>query len=105
MLTGAVIYGVTTYCLTLSTGLVMFLAIRVIQGLSISITLVTAISAVRDVTRGSVAATLYAIIITIEGVVPIASPLLGGVINDLWGWRAIFNDMWLCYYNVNIRLF
>ncbi|MDX6941734.1 MFS transporter, partial [Enterobacter kobei] len=60
MLTGAVIYGVTTYCLTLSTDLVMFLAIRVIQGLSISITLVTAISAVRDVTRGSVAATLYA---------------------------------------------
>ncbi|CDL37176.1 hypothetical protein [Citrobacter freundii] len=51
------------------------------------------------------AATLYAIIITIEGVVPIASPLLGGIINDLWGWRAIFNDMWLCYYNVNIRLF
>ncbi|ETJ34908.1 Bicyclomycin resistance protein, partial [human gut metagenome] len=45
---------------------------------------------VRDVTRGSVAATLYAIIITIEGVVPIASPLLGGIINDVWGWRAIF---------------
>lgn len=98
MLTGAVIYGVTTYCLTLSTGLVMFLTIRVIQGLSISITLVTAISAVRDVTRGSVAATLYAIIITIEGVVPIASPLLGGVINDLWGWRAIF--LMICGYAI-----
>ncbi|EKS5371917.1 multidrug effflux MFS transporter [Salmonella enterica] len=90
MLAGTVIYDVTTYCLTLSTGLSTFLAIRVIQGLSISITLVTAISAVRDVTRGSVAATLYAIIITIEGVVPIVSPLLGGVINDVWGWRAIF---------------
>lgn len=90
MLAGTVIYGVTTYCLTLSTGLSTFLAIRVIQGLSISITLVTAISAVRDVTRGSVAATLYAIIITIEGVVPIVSPLLGGVINDVWGWRTIF---------------
>ena len=98
MLTGAVIYGVTTYCLTLSTDLVMFLAIRVIQGLSISITLVTAISAVRDVTRGSVAATLYAIIITIEGVVPIASPLLGGIINDLWGWRAIF--LMICGYAI-----
>ncbi|MDI0601960.1 Bcr/CflA family efflux MFS transporter [Escherichia coli] len=90
MLSGAIIYCVTTYCLTLSTGLGTFLTIRIIQGLSISITLVTAISAVRDVTRGSVAATLYAIIITIEGVVPIASPLLGGIINDVWGWRAIF---------------
>ena len=103
MLTGAVIYGVTTYCLTLSTDLVMFLAIRVIQGLSISITLVTAISAVRDVTRGSVAATLYAIIITIEGVVPIASPLLGGVINDLWGWRAIF--LMICGYAIITLIF
>ncbi|WP_063654034.1 hypothetical protein [Candidatus Arsenophonus triatominarum] len=30
------------------------------------------------------------IIITIEGFVPIASPLIGGFINDLWGWRSIF---------------
>ena len=76
--TGAVIYGVTTYCLTLSTDLVMFLAIRVIQGLFYINNAGYSNQRSSRCNRGSVAATLYAIIITIEGVVPIASPLLGG---------------------------
>ncbi|HGJ5897360.1 MFS transporter [Arsenophonus apicola] len=90
MLTGAAIYAATTFMLTQTESLPAFLVIRVIQGLSISITLVTSVSAVRDVSRGTVAALLYSIIITIEGFVPIASPLIGGFINDLWGWRSIF---------------
>lgn len=90
MLTGATIYAAATFMLTQTESLPAFLVIRVIQGLSISITLVTSVSAVRDVSRGTIAALLYSIIITIEGFVPIASPLIGGFINDLWGWRSIF---------------
>lgn len=53
-------------------------------------TLVTSMSSVRDVSRGAVAAALYTIIITIQGFLPIVSPLLGGFLNDWWGWRAVF---------------
>ncbi len=59
MLTGVAIYATATFMLTQTDNLPAFLVIRVIQGLSISITLVTSVSAVRDVSRGTVAALLY----------------------------------------------
>ncbi|WP_238149418.1 MFS transporter [Arsenophonus endosymbiont of Aleurodicus floccissimus] len=83
MLTGAAIYATAAFMLRQTDNLPAFLVIRVIQGLSISIMLVTSVSAVRDVSRGTVAALLYSIIITIEGFVPIASQLIGHFINDL----------------------
>ena len=62
---------------------------RLTQGLAASMTLVVAMSMVRDRAEGVRAAQLFAILMTIEGLAPVLAPTLGGFIDAVWGWRAV----------------
>lgn len=63
---------------------------RFVQGLAASLALVTAMSSVRDVAEGVVAAKLFALLMTIQGIGPVLAPALGGTIGAQAGWRAVF---------------
>lgn len=62
---------------------------RFFQGLAASLTLVVAISMVRDVATGTVAAKLFALLMTIEGLAPVLAPAIGGYVDAHFGWRAV----------------
>lgn len=65
------------------------LGARLMQGLAASMTLVVAMSMVRDRADGVRAAQLFALLMTIEGLAPVLAPTLGGFIDAAWGWRAV----------------
>ncbi|QHB33099.1 multidrug effflux MFS transporter [Yersinia canariae] len=62
---------------------------RFFQGLAASMTLVVAISMVRDLASGTEAAKLFALLMTIEGLAPVLAPALGGYIDAYAGWEAV----------------
>lgn len=62
---------------------------RFFQGLAASLTLVVAISMVRDVATGTEAAKLFALLMTIEGLAPVLAPAVGGYVDAHLGWRAV----------------
>ena len=45
---------------------------------------------VRDVSKGKVAAKIFAILITIGAITPILAPAIGGYIDQVFGWKAVF---------------
>ncbi|MEB4616232.1 Bcr/CflA family efflux MFS transporter [Leucobacter sp. M11] len=65
------------------------LAARTVQGLAAALTLVVALSMVRDAASGARAAQLFALLMTIEGLAPVLAPSLGGVVDERFGWRAV----------------
>ncbi|GAA2026749.1 multidrug effflux MFS transporter [Pseudokineococcus marinus] len=68
----------------------VFLAARVVHGLAAALTLVVALSMVRDVAKGARAAQLFALLMTIEGLAPVLAPTVGGILDARFGWRAVF---------------
>jgi DHA1 family bicyclomycin/chloramphenicol resistance-like MFS transporter len=65
------------------------LAARLVQGLAASMTLVVALSMVRDRADGVRAAQLFALLMTIEGLAPVLAPTVGGFVDAAFGWRAV----------------
>ena len=65
---------------------------RFIQGMAAALTLVVAMSTVRDVCEGAEAAKLFALLMTIEGLAPVMAPAIGGYVDAHFGWRAV---MWV----------
>ncbi len=62
---------------------------RFFQGLAASMTLVVAISMVRDIASGTEAAKLFALLMTIEGLAPVLAPAVGGYVDAYAGWKAV----------------
>lgn len=67
----------------------VLLAARTLQGLAAALTLVVALSMVRDAAQGVRAAQLFALLMTIEGLAPVLAPTFGGFIDQHFGWRAV----------------
>ncbi|MFJ2618859.1 multidrug effflux MFS transporter [Glutamicibacter sp. NPDC087344] len=73
-----------------SENLEMLLGARALQGLAAALTLVVALSMVRDAAQGVRAAQLFALLMTIEGLAPVLAPTAGGFIDQHFGWRMVF---------------
>lgn len=89
LLVGLLLFVVTSLWAGYSHSIGMLLAARLFQGLAAALTLVVAISTVRDVAEGTRAAQLFALLMTIEGLAPVLAPAIGGVIDAHFGWRAV----------------
>lgn len=87
---GIMLYSLCSISMTFSTNVEMFLLFRIIQGLSVALIYVCVISMVRDVSKGKVAANIFAILITIGATTPILAPTLGGYIDQEFGWKTVF---------------
>ncbi|MFW3372885.1 multidrug effflux MFS transporter [Aliarcobacter butzleri] len=90
LLLGIALYSLCSILMTFAINIETFLFFRVIQGLSVALIYVCVISMVRDVSKGRVAANIFAILITIGATTPILAPTLGGYINQEFGWKTVF---------------
>ena len=68
----------------------VLIAARFFQGVAGGTGVVLTRAMIADKLRGSAAAQALSVMMLIIGVAPILAPLLGGVINEAAGWRAIF---------------
>lgn len=90
LILGVLLYSLCSILITLSTNIELFLLFRIIQGLSVALIYVSIISMVRDVSKGRVAANIFAILITIGAIIPILAPTFGGYIEQEFGWKTVF---------------
>lgn len=87
---GLVLYGVASFlCATTSQveGLIVF---RFLQALGACAGMVIGRAIVRDLYQPHESAKIFSMIMLIMGVAPILAPVLGGVLLNAFGWRAIF---------------
>lgn len=89
LLVGLIIFILASLWAGSSHSIGMLLAARLVQGLAAALTLVVAMSTVRDVAQGARAAKLFALLMTIEGLAPVLAPAVGGVVDAHFGWRAV----------------
>lgn len=89
LLIGIIIFALSSIWAGYSNSINMLLLSRFIQGLSGALLLVIGFSSVRDVAEDSGAARLFAILLTIEGLAPIFAPIIGGYLDEYFGWRVV----------------
>ncbi|MCA6222692.1 multidrug effflux MFS transporter [Photorhabdus antumapuensis] len=89
-LTGITLYIIGSVIAALSTFPEIFIAARIIQGCAVCCTSVVCISGVRDRLNGDEAAKAYGFINGTLNIVPALAPLLGGILAEMFNWRAPF---------------
>lgn len=89
LISAIVIFVAASFWAATTTNINTLLMARFCQGLAAAMTLVTAMSTVRDVAKGVAATQLFALLMTIEGLTPVIAPAVGGYIDSFWGWRAV----------------
>jgi DHA1 family bicyclomycin/chloramphenicol resistance-like MFS transporter len=89
LLAGIVLFIVAALWTSQASTVNELLVARFLQGMGAALTLVVALSTVRDVAEGVRATQLFALLMTIEGLAPVLAPALGGVIDAHFGWRAV----------------
>ncbi|MAZ03041.1 MAG: Bcr/CflA family drug resistance efflux transporter [Sneathiella sp.] len=89
MLTALVIFVVASFVCTLATNVWVFLFFRVLQGAVIAGWAI-ALAVVRDTAAPEEAARRISLITMAMSVAPLLGPMLGGVLDELFGWRASF---------------
>lgn len=79
----------TFFCLCAS-DIFQFVAFRLVQGMAGAGGIVISRSVAADLFTGRELAKMLAVIGAINGVAPVAAPIVGGVFTDLVGWKGIF---------------
>lgn len=90
LLVALVVFLLAAVLAAMSPSMGVLLIARTLQGLAAALTLVVALSMVRDASEGVRAAQLFALLMTIEGLAPVIAPTLGGFVDQHFGWRAVF---------------
>ncbi|MEN2976656.1 CmlA/FloR family chloramphenicol efflux MFS transporter (plasmid) [Tistrella bauzanensis] len=94
LLTGAVLYAGASFGLAFADTGGLFLALRVPQALGAAACLVAVFATVRDIQADRPdGAMLYGLLGALLAAVPAVGPVLGAVVDHLWGWRAIFTGL------------
>ncbi|MGH2936231.1 MAG: multidrug effflux MFS transporter, partial [Gaiellaceae bacterium] len=90
LLAGLVLYCAASLSCAAAPSIWVFVALRVVQGLSGAAGIVVARSVVRDLVSGAAAARLYSILMLVLGVVPVLAPVAGGQLLAVTSWRGLF---------------
>ncbi|MFY0692123.1 MAG: multidrug effflux MFS transporter [Paracoccaceae bacterium] len=90
-----VLFVVATLGCYLSTTVEVFLAFRMLQA-SVAICLVLSRANVRDMVPQDEAASVIGYVTMGMALVPMAAPMIGGALDEAFGWRSIFVFMALC---------
>lgn len=90
LLVAMVLFLVSTVCCIFSGNIESFIFFRLIQGVAGAGGIVVSRSIATDLFTGKELAKAMAIIGAINGVAPVASPVLGGFLTDSIGWQGIF---------------
>ncbi len=89
LLTGLMIFILASLGCMLATEIRLFLVFRLLQGAIIS-GYVVSLAIIRDSVRAQEAASLMGYVSVAMAAGPMLGPMLGGVLDELFGWRASF---------------
>lgn len=89
MLVALIIFVIASFVCTLATNVWVFLAFRVLQGTIIAGWAI-ALAVIRDTFQQKEAARRISLITMAMSIAPLLGPMLGGVLDELFGWRANF---------------
>lgn len=87
---GMVIYTASAFLCGLAPSIGLLVAIRLLQGLSGAFGIVIARAATRDLFSGKELTRFYALLMVVNGVAPIAAPVIGGQLLRFTSWRGVF---------------
>ncbi len=90
VLIGIAAHVVTSILCIFAPNIGVLIALRLLQGFFNAASAVIAIAVIRDRFVGSDAARLMSRLMLVVGVAPMFAPTVGGIIADVWMWRAVF---------------
>ena len=93
LLVGLAVLTVATALVTVAPDIGVLLVLRIVQGLGAAASVVVARAVVSDLVRGPQADRAYSILMGMLAAGPFAAPLVGTLLLQLGGWRAIFLGM------------
>ncbi len=82
LLSGLVLFAASSFWAGCSDTLGILILSRFLQGLAGALLLVIGFSSVSDVARGTAAAGIFSVLMTVEGLAPIFAPVLGGFVDE-----------------------
>ncbi len=90
LLTGIAAYGVASVACAAAPSIGLLVGARLVQGMAGGFGIVVARAIVRDLSGGVTAARMFALLMGITGVAPVAAPLIGGQVLLVTSWRGVF---------------
>lgn len=84
------VFILSTVACLFSTGIEMFVGLRLLQGIGGAGGIVLSRSIATDRYWGEKLAKMMAVIGAIQGIAPVSAPIIGGMMTDSLGWRGIF---------------
>lgn len=90
LMAGLIIYIIATVLCALTDSIYALIGLRFIQGLAGSAGIVIARAIVRDYYSGSEMTKFFALLMLVNGVAPIAAPVIGGQLLRFTSWHGVF---------------
>ena len=85
-----VIYSISTVCIIFSPNVETMIVLRVVQGLSSAGSVVISRAVATDLYRGREMTRFFGLLMTINGIAPIISPILGSLLLEYVSWKGVF---------------
>lgn len=85
-----VIYIISTVCIIFSPNVEIMIVLRVVQGLSSAGSVVISRAVATDLYRGREMTRFFGLLMTINGIAPIISPILGSLLLEYVSWKGVF---------------
>ena len=90
LLFGLIIYAIASFLCAVAPSIWSFILLRFVQGLAGAAGIVIARAMVRDMFSGVELTKFFALLMLVNGVAPIAAPILGGQLLAFTSWEGIF---------------
>ncbi len=90
LLLSLVVYTVSTVLIVFAPNVELFIALRILQGLSAAGSVVISRAVAADLYRGDEMTRFFGMLMTVNGMAPIVSPVLGSLMLEYTDWRGIF---------------
>lgn len=90
LLISLAIYTASTVLIVFSPSIHSFIGLRILQGLSAAGSVVISRAVVADLYRGQEMTRFFGMLMTVNGMAPIVSPVLGSLMLEYTDWRGIF---------------
>ena len=90
LLAGVALYTVASLLCAAAASVHLLIALRFVQGLAGAAGIVIARAVVRDLYVGPAAARFFSLLMLVNGVAPVAAPVIGGQLLRVTSWRGVF---------------
>lgn len=90
LIASLLVYIATTIAIIFSPNIQTMIVLRIVQGLSSAGSVVISRAVATDLYRGREMTRFFGLLMAINGVAPVVSPVLGSLLLDLLGWKGIF---------------